>query len=79
MEKKKEFQTEERGLLLFDPIVILRDILKRWLVIVMITVLVGLGTYTAVNLSYRPSYRTNTTLVVTTRGSSSTGAWMLSK
>lgn len=72
MEKKKEFQTEERVLLPFDPIVILRDILIRWRLILIITALVGLITYTVVNLAYQPTYRTNTTLVVTTRGSSST-------
>ena len=72
MEKKKEFQTEERTLLPFDPIVILRDILIRWRAILIITALVGLVSYAAVSLCYQPSYRTNTTLVVTTRGSSST-------
>ena len=72
MEKKKEFQAQERGLLQYDPIVILLDIVKRWLVILLAAVVVGVGAYTVTSLSYQPEYRTTTTLVVTTRGSSST-------
>lgn len=72
MNKKKEFKTEESGLLQFDPIVIVRDVLKRWLVILMVTVLVGVGAYAVADIGYQPQYRTKTTLVVTSRGSSST-------
>ena len=72
MEKKKEFQTQERGWMQYDPIVILLDIVKRWLVILLAAVVVGVGVYTVTSLSYEPEYRTSTTMVVTTRGSSST-------
>lgn len=72
MEKNKEFQTKENGVLAYDPIVVIRDVLRRWLVILMVTVLVGVGTYTVAGTFYKPVYSTNTTLVVTTRGSSST-------
>ena len=72
MEKKKEFQAEEYGLLPYDPIVILKDVLRRWLVILMITVLVGSAVFTVTDFRYTPQYRTSATLVVTSRGTSST-------
>ena len=72
MEKKKEFQAEEYGLLSYDPIVILQDVLRRWLVILMITVLVGSAVFTVNDFRYTPKYRTSATLVVTSRGTSST-------
>lgn len=72
MDKKKDFQTEERGLLQYDPIVVLRDVLKRWLVILMLAVVVAVGAYTASTLTYKPVYRSTTTLVVSARGTSTT-------
>ena len=35
MEKTNELHTAGAGLLPFDPIILLRDVLKRWLVIVL--------------------------------------------
>lgn len=70
MEKTKEFYTAESGLLPFDPIVLLQDVVKRWLVIVLAAVMVGVGAYIAADMSYKPTYRTNTVFVVTTKGSS---------
>ncbi len=60
------------GLLPFDPIVLVQDVLKRWLVILFAAVLIGTGTYILADMSYEPTYRTNTVFVVTTRGSSTT-------
>ena len=56
----------------FDPIVIIRDVLKHWLVIVLVALMVGVGVYIYTDASYEPVYRTNTVFVVTTRGSSTT-------
>ena len=35
MENRKEFNTTGSGLLTFDPIVLVQDVLKRWLVVVL--------------------------------------------
>ncbi len=72
MEKKQEFDTSEKGLLSFNPVVILRDVLKRWFVILVMVLAVGVGTYIVTDAMYTPVYRTRTTLVVSTRGSSAT-------
>lgn len=72
MDKNKEFQTQENGLLPFDPIILVRDVCKRWLVILVAAVIVGVAAYIVTDISYTPSYQTNTTLVVSTRGSSTT-------
>ena len=72
MEKSKELHTSGAGLLSFDPVVLVRDVLKRWLVAVLAALVVGTGAYVAADLSYVPMYRTSTIFVVTTRGSSTT-------
>ena len=60
----------ESGILPFDPIVVLQDIWKNWLLVLLIAVMVGVGSYIVSDLRYEPTYQTNTTFVVTTRGSS---------
>ena len=70
MEKTKEFYTSDSALLPFDPIVLLQDVVKRWLVILLAAVTVGVGAYIAADMSYKPTYRTNAVFVVTTKGSS---------
>ena len=72
MDNNKEFQTQESGLLPFDPIILLMDVCKRWLIILAAAVVVGVGAYIFTDISYTPSYRTNATLVVSSRGSGST-------
>lgn len=72
METTKELHTVSRGLLPFDPIVVIQDVAKRWLLILLVALMAGIGSYIRADLSYRPIYRTNTTFVVTSRGSSST-------
>lgn len=53
-------------LLPFDPIVLVQDVLKRWLVVVLAALAVGIGTYIYTDATYAPVYRTTTTFVVTT-------------
>lgn len=72
MEKTNELHTTGAGLLPFDPIVLVRDVLKRWLIIVLAALMVGVGTYIVKDSSYVPVYKTNTVFVVTSRGSSTT-------
>ena len=72
MDNTKEQHTSGSGLLPFDPIVLVQDVLKRWLVIVLAALMVGTGSYISTEMSYQPVYKTTTTFVVTTQGSSTT-------
>lgn len=65
-------QEQELGFLNYDPIVLVRDVCKRWLQILVIAVLVGVAAYILTDLTYTPEYTANATMVVTTRGSSNT-------
>ena len=72
MQDKKENQTEQAELLSFHPGVILRDVLKRWVLIVAAALLAGMIAYTASDMLYTPVYSTTTTFVVSVQGSSTT-------
>lgn len=72
MEKTNEMYMAGSGFLPFDPIVLLQDVLKRWLVVVLAALVVGVGAYISTDMEYQPVYRTNTIFVVTSRGSSTT-------
>ena len=72
MDTTNTIQAENASLLHFDPIVLLRDVLKRWLVIVLVALMAGVGTYIATDSGYVPVYQTKTTFVVTNRSSSNT-------
>lgn len=72
MENKNEMQDPSYSLFPFDPIVVVRDVLKRWLLIVLAVLVVGVGSYIYTDLSYEPVYRSQITFVVTSRGASST-------
>lgn len=63
---------DNASLLHFDPIVLLRDVIKQWLLIVLVSLVVGIGSYIITDLQYAPVYQTKTTFVVTTRSSSNT-------
>lgn len=71
MDYTTENNTAQWGILPFDPIVLIQDLLKRWLIVVLVAVFVGVNGYILTDLSYQPVYQTNTTFVVTARGSSS--------
>ena len=72
METTKSLHTESASLLHFDPIVLVRDVLKQWLVILLAALVVGVGSYIHTDLQYEPIYQTKTTFVVTNRSSSNT-------
>lgn len=72
MERNSEFQTAGSGLLPFDPIILVRDVLKRWLLVAAVALMVGVGAYVMTDLRYQPVYTATTTFVVTSRSSSST-------
>ena len=72
MQENNETQSEQIELLSFNPYIILRDVLKRWYLIVIAALLAGMITYTASDLLYVPTYSTTTTFVVSVQGSSTT-------
>ena len=72
MEYNYENKASEGGMLLFDPVVLLRDVMKRWLLILLAALMVGVGVYISADTRYSPVYKTTTTFVVTNRSSSST-------
>ncbi len=72
MEQKSKKTNTDTPFLPFDPIVIIQDVLKKWLLIILAACIVGVGTYIKVDMDYSPVYRSTTTFVVTTRGTSTT-------
>lgn len=70
MQENRENRTEQIDLLSFDPVTIVRDVLKRWYLIVIAAVLAGMAAYVISDLRYVPAYTTTTTFVVSARGSS---------
>lgn len=72
MEQEKELQPFDRSLLPFDPIVLLRDAVKKWALILVVAVICGMCAYVYTDSGYVPYYDTSATLVLTTRGSAST-------
>ena len=72
METTKATYSDNASLLHFDPIVLIRDVVKRWLVIILAALMVGVGSYILSDMRYAPVYQTRTTFVVTTRSSSNT-------
>ena len=72
MDNQNEISKHQSGFLSFDPIVLVQDVMKRWLLIVLIAAIVGVGTYIKADTDYKPVYRSTTTFVVTTHGSSTT-------
>ena len=72
MAENREQHSAPAGQLSLDPVTVVRDILKRWYLIVVAAVIAGMAAYTASGLFYVPSYQTTTTFVVSARGSSTT-------
>lgn len=72
MQENKENQAEQVELISFHPSIILRDVLKRWYLVVVAALLAGMIAYTASDLLYVPAYSTTTTFVVSVQGSSTT-------
>ncbi len=69
---QKDNPAGQPGLLSFDPAPVIRDVLRRWYLIVMAALFAGMAGYVASDLRYTPQYTTTTTFVVSVRGSSTT-------
>ena len=72
MEQDKELQPYQKSLLPYDPIVLFRDALKKWALILVVAVICGMGAYMYTDSIYTPYYDCKATLVLTTRDSAST-------
>ena len=71
MEYQKNMHNQnESGPLLFNPMIVVQDVLKRWMIILLAALMVGVGSYIYTDRSYTPSYTATTTYVVTSRGNS---------
>lgn len=64
-------QTDQIRLLSFDWIVLIRDICKRWYLVVAVALIAGMAAYLVSDLRYVPQYTTTTTFVVSKQDSSS--------
>ena len=67
--KEQEYQAEQQSLFSFDPITVVRHVLKRWYVIVVAALVVGMIGYIVSDAAYRPQYTTTTTYVASARDS----------
>ena len=67
-----EYRTEQSSLRTLAPVPLLLDIVRRWYLIIIVTLLVAMGAYMVSDATYKPVYTTNTTFVVSVRDSSST-------
>ena len=71
MEEKRRTH-EGTALLSFDPLVLILDVAKKWLVILLVALITGVSAYIFTDARYKPVYRTGATFVVTAKDSSST-------
>ena len=72
MEQNQQIEAYQKTLFPFDPVVLLRDSLRKWALILVIALICGMGAYVYTDTGYVPYYRTQATLVLTTRDSAST-------
>jgi len=72
MEHTNEMHGGQNSFLLFDPIVVVRDVLKQWLLITLIALTVGVGAFVMTDMRYEPKYQSKVTFVVTSRDSAAT-------
>ena len=72
MRKTREKNISQPKVLAFDPIILVKALLSRWAIVLLISVAVGVLAYVAADIRYEPVYKTRTTFVVTTKGSSAT-------
>lgn len=69
---ENETRTGDSQHLSFDLITVVRDVIKRWYLVLAVALLFAMGAYLVSDMSYEPSYTTTTTFVATVKGSSTT-------
>lgn len=71
MVKNNEMHGSGNQLFPFDPIILIRDVLKRWTAILLIALTMGVTAYILTDMRYEPQYQTRVTFVVTSRSGTS--------
>lgn len=69
--EEKELNPYQKSLLPFDPVVLILDACKKWVLVLVIALVAGIVAYVYTDSGYVPWYQTNCTLVLTTRDSAS--------
>ncbi len=69
MELDREVKAQPKAFLPFDPIVLIHDGVRQWLLVLVVSLLCGMGAYVYTDSVYVPVYRTSATMVLTTRSS----------
>ena len=69
--EEKEMNPYHKSMLPFDPIVLFLDACRKWVLVLVVALIVGMGAYVYTDSVYVPSYTTSATLVLTTRDSTS--------
>lgn len=72
MNHTNEKNTRKSNTAFFDPIVVLRDVVSRWMWILLAAVMVGSAAYVYTDVSYSPRYQSSITYVVCSQNSSAT-------
>ncbi len=70
MDKKQTYSFEQG--LLFDPVVTVRDVARKWFLILVLTVFIGVAAFILADQLYVPRYESSATLVITTHTSFTT-------
>lgn len=68
---EKNYEIHGSQLLPFDPIILIRDVLKQWTAIVLIALSVGVAAFILTDARYEAKYQSKVTFVVTSRSGSS--------
>ena len=71
MDKENQIKPYNDAMLPYDPVLLVLDAAKRWLLVVLSAMLCGMAAYVMANSFYVPQYQSEATLVLTTRDSSS--------
>ena len=67
--EEKEMNPYHKSLLPFDPVVLILEACRKWVLILVVALIVGMGAYVYTDSGYVPWYTSTCTLVLTTRDS----------
>ena len=70
--EETQLNPSQESLFSFDPVVLLMDACRKWVLVLVAALLVGMAAYVYTDSGYTPRYSTSCTLVLTTRDSAAT-------
>ena len=68
--EENELNPYQKSLFPFDPIVLLLDAGRKWVLVLVVSLIAAMAAYVYADSMYGPWYSTQSTLVLTTRDSS---------